>query len=167
MIKTVFAAILTSIIIGACASQDATPEAPLKPVKSEKQEAPLQKLSAASQACPSQIDLRAYRNMMPGPGFDRTKVSASIALIVHDGTGWAVAHKETDREDIILLTLFYTGSRHVKPPARALSAPKQIPGQKPSTARRASFAILKNTASQVEVSCRGNVIAQTRIGAVH
>lgn len=166
MIKTAFTAFASVFLIVACASQEPLPETQSPTAETESTPPENQKRLGLKRPCPEQIHLSAYRNMMPGPGYDRENVPVGISLVVSDGEGWAVSHEAKDEGDAIVLSLFRTYSTHVKPPARSLAPMKVTPGQKKPQARRAPFRIVSN-ATHVTVRCDGEIIAETPIGAAH
>ncbi len=103
---------------------------------------------------------------MPGPGYNPSGVPVGISLYVKDGKGWAANHETSIEGDTILLSLF-PASTHVKPPARSLAPVKPVPGRSTTSGRRVSYRILNNDATRVAVRCKGEIIAETKIGAAH
>ncbi|MEM7638535.1 MAG: hypothetical protein AAF269_05670 [Pseudomonadota bacterium] len=114
--------------------------------------------------CPSKVSVSAYRNLMPGPGYNPSKVPASIQVSVEEDGNWAIAYKPGKAENAILLKLFPTVSKHVKPPARPVW---QRSLHKPmSDEGRTTFRIVRPGARSVEIWCGSEMIAQAPIRAV-
>ena len=123
------------------------------------------KRKAMAQNCPRDIELSAYIDLMPGPPMGNKPRTARILLTVIDGTGWAVGtgHPVAAGETTMTLNIF-RATNHVKPPARSLK-PRRINGEKAFTELR--FGAPTPDIKRVEVTCFGEVIAETTVYAVY
>lgn len=126
--------------------------------------------------CPAEASVHGYVNMMPGPGFDREKVAAGITAEIVATGHWAAAHKQTDDPDVIVLSVFYSTSPTIKPPAKRFRAHgKPLPftlSQEHSSEDQqhrysVRFSIVKPSARRVVLQCGAEEIAEGIIHAAH
>lgn len=117
--------------------------------------------------CPTEASVYGYVNLMPGPGFDREKVAASVTADIVATGNWAAAYKKTDDPETIVLSLFRSASQIVKPPAKRFHArntprpPNPDPSPKDQAHRYSvRFSILKPSARRIVLRCGGEEIAE-------